>query len=123
MNRIFTLILLVSLCMGLYGVSTKEYEQHKTFKEQMMQKDKLLHYSACFVLTTGGYMFGQSNGYNTNESKAIGVGLALGIGIAKEYYDTIKKKPTGWSWHDLLADIAGITSAVSLIGVSNELQY
>ena len=122
MRGVFTFILLLSLCTGLYGMGTTEYTQHRTFKDQMLQKDKLLHYSACFVLTTGGYMFGQSNGYSIADSKIIGIGIALGIGIAKEYYDTKKENPTGWSWHDLLADTAGIISAISIIGVSNESQ-
>lgn len=41
------------------------------------------------------------------------VGFAVGVG--KEVYD-IKK--TGFDWTDILADVAGIVAAMTLIGLS-----
>ena len=121
---VFILLCVVSACMGLIfapiKLNVEEFVQHQSFKEQMMGKDKLLHFGASFLITGSGYMYGRSNGFSNHESQIIGIGLGLTIGLAKEYYDTKKKNPTGWSWYDLLADGAGIISAATLMEVGNE---
>ena len=34
--------------------------------------------------------------------------ITLAIGLLKELYDCRKPNPSGWDWHDLLADLLGI---------------
>ena len=41
--------------------------------------------------------------------------IALAIGLLKELYDCHKPNPTGWDWHDLLADTIGIIVGMILI--------
>lgn len=61
------------------------------------QKDKLMHYLACFAITFFGCLFG---------GPAVGVGAGAAAGIGKEVYDD--KYGTGFSRADLFADAAGI---------------
>lgn len=37
------------------------------------------------------------------------------IGLLKELYDCHKPNPTGWDWHDLLADLLGMTAALAVV--------
>lgn len=41
--------------------------------------------------------------------------IALAIGLLKELYDCHKPNPTGWDWHDLLADLLGLTAALVVV--------
>lgn len=41
--------------------------------------------------------------------------ITLAIGLLKELYDCRKPDPTGWDWHDLLADTIGIMVGMILI--------
>lgn len=34
--------------------------------------------------------------------------VTIAIGLLKELYDCHKPNPTGWDWHDLLADLLGM---------------
>ena len=125
MKKIISLITLLLVLSALSStvfapivINKQEFINKQTFREQMLQKDKALHFSASFLITTGGFMFGQSNGYNRSDSKMIGVGLGAIVGIGKEIYDTKKKPPTGFSLHDILADSIGIISSIGLIELS-----
>ncbi len=125
MKKIISLITLLlvlntlsSLVFAPIVINKQEFANKQTFKEQMMKPDKALHFSASFLITTGGFMFGQSNGYNRNDSKMIGVSLGMLAGLGKEYYDCKKENPTNWSWHDILADSFGIISSIGLIEIS-----
>lgn len=39
------------------------------------------------------------------------------IGLLKELHDCHKPNPTGWDWHDLLADIIGIVIGWLIVAI------
>ena len=41
--------------------------------------------------------------------------ITIAIGLLKELYDCHKPNPTGWEWHDLLADILGMVFALIFV--------
>ncbi len=61
----------------------------------MKHKDKLLHFSACFLATL------------------LSPWLALGLALGKEYGDH-KAQGNRWDWLDMLANISGILLALTL---------
>jgi uncharacterized protein YfiM (DUF2279 family) len=38
--------------------------------------------------------------------------ITIAIGLPKELYDCHKPNPTGWDWHDLLADLLGMVAVL-----------
>lgn len=67
-----------------------------------VQSDKLYHFlgSAAIVALATLLLV---EGWGT----LIGIGLAAGLSVGKEFYD--EKYGTGWSWNDLYADALGIS--------------
>jgi uncharacterized protein YfiM (DUF2279 family) len=43
----------------------------------------------------------------------------IAIGLLKELYDCYKPNPTGWDWHDLLADLLGMTAVLVVVLLLN----
>ena len=41
--------------------------------------------------------------------------ITIAIGLLKELYDCHKPNPTGWEWHDLLADLLGMVFALIFV--------
>lgn len=41
--------------------------------------------------------------------------ITIAIGLLKELYDCHKPNPTGWDWHDLLADLLGMAAVLLLV--------
>lgn len=39
----------------------------------------------------------------------------IAIGLLKELHDCHKPNPSGWDWHDLLADLLGLTAVLAVV--------
>ncbi|MDP8220911.1 MAG: hypothetical protein P9X26_06170 [Candidatus Stygibacter frigidus] len=78
-------------------------------------KDKIAHFSSSIVLTC--WSVGMSEdilGENKSNSRIMGSGFTLSLGLVKEGYDRyIQHKK--WSWEDLVWDMAGIAGGLILI--------
>lgn len=78
-------------------------------------KDKIAHFSSSVVITC--WSAGMSDdifGESKANSRFMGAGFTLSLGLVKEGYDCyIQKKK--WSWEDLVWDMAGITCGLILI--------
>lgn len=45
--------------------------------------------------------------------------ITIAFGLLKELYDCHKPNPTGWDWHDLLADLFGMVAALAVVLLLN----
>lgn len=41
--------------------------------------------------------------------------ITIAVGLLKELYDCHKPNPTGWDWHDLLADLFGMVAVLVVV--------
>jgi len=100
--RIITLLILLLAVSILHG-------------HDWLGKDKIAHFSSSVAFTC--WSVGMSNdifGESKDNSRSMGVGFTLSLGLAKEGYDRyIQNKK--WSWEDLVWDMAGITCGLILI--------
>ncbi len=79
-------------------------------------RDKIQHFALSAVTAAAAnYTVRTRAGLDAQESLAAGVSLTLGLGVLKEWYDVKKKNPTGFSWSDLLADLAGVLAAAPVM--------
>lgn len=73
--------------------------------------DKFLHAGVCFLATAfvilATYWLGRT------ASVFCGVLFALGLGLGKEFGDSMAKG-NKWDWGDMLADVVGILVAVGI---------
>lgn len=81
-------------------------------------RDKALHFSASFLLTTNG-QYVLVNKLDAGEHAALpaSAGGALAIGIAKEVYDARRVNGSGFSLRDLAWNAAGIAAAALLVAL------
>ena len=81
-------------------------------------KDKIAHFSSSMFLvcwTSGfGYDIGQMN---RDQSRFVGVGVTLALGIGKEGSDRFIKKEQ-WGWCDLVWDVMGIGCGLVILNQS-----
>lgn len=84
-------------------------------KNKWTGKDKVLHFTGSAFLTYWNYGISSDIMGNSQEnSKYYAVSISLALGTAKEYSDK-KLKTTGFSWHDLAYDTAGVIVGLVLI--------
>ncbi len=81
-------------------------------------KDKLYHficsYTAMLTFTALAIIkFGAPVQWSVN----FGIAMAILVGVAKEFYDLYVKK-SKFSVGDIIADVAGIVAAMTLIGLT-----
>jgi len=84
-------------------------------KSKWFGEDKVLHFTGSAFLTYWNY--GVNNDImdlSSDKSIYFAVSFSLALGTAKEYSDK-KLKKTGFSWHDLIYDTAGILTGIVLI--------
>ncbi len=84
-------------------------------KSKWMGHDKVLHFTGSAFLTYWNY--GMSNdilGYPSEKSAYFAVSFTLALGVAKECSDK-KLKDTGFSWHDMVYNAAGVIAGLVLI--------
>jgi len=67
--------------------------------------DKAFHFGASFGLSAGGYAFGVASFDSRWAAVALGSGIALGLGAAKEGLDAAGLGTP--SWEDLVWDVVG----------------
>lgn len=79
----------------------------------MIRDDHIKHFFVCFIITVIGTIPWQV--WHQRWMVWIPVALGLGAGFYKEFKDI---KTTGFDWTDILADVAGIATALLLWGVS-----
>ncbi len=84
-------------------------------ESQWLGKDKVMHFTGSAFLTYWNYGFSQDILENSNEeSLYFSISFTALLGTSKEYSDK-RSKSTGWSWPDLVYDLAGIALGVVLI--------
>ena len=84
-------------------------------KSKWLGKDKVLHFTGSAFLTY--WNCGMSEDIidqSPQTSRYFAVSFTLALGTAKEYSDK-RLKDTGFSWHDLAYDAAGIVVGLVLI--------
>ena len=72
--------------------------------------DKMLHFSISFLITSTVFLYCHLLAIQTLLSFVIAFAVAIFVGVIKEVIDKI------WDWKDILADAAGIVSAMIIIG-------
>ncbi len=81
-------------------------------------RDKALHFSASFLLTTNGqYVLVNKLDASEDASLPVSAASALAVGIAKEVYDARRVNGSGFSLRDLAWDAAGIAAAALLVAL------
>ena len=75
-----------------------------------IRKDHILHYFVCYFLTTGLLIIAQW----WIPFAIVAFLIVFFIGVGKEIHDI---KTTGFDWTDILADLAGIGTAMVLFGI------
>ena len=84
-------------------------------KSKWLGEDKVLHFTGSAFLTYWNYGLNKDIlGYSSEKSVYLAVSFTLVLGTAKEYSDKTHKG-TGFSWHDLAYDAAGMIVGIVLI--------
>ena len=73
--------------------------------------DKMLHFSISFLITSTVFLYCHLLTIQTLLSFVIAFAVAIFIGVIKEVIDA------KWDWKDILADIAGIATAIIVIAI------
>ncbi|PHM55745.1 outer membrane lipoprotein [Xenorhabdus sp. KK7.4] len=76
-------------------------------------KDKAQHFLFSAAIAAAGNAYGDHQNWKHRESAQFGLLLSIGIGAAKEFYDS-RPTGTGWSWQDFVYDVAGAVTGYSL---------
>lgn len=69
-------------------------------------KDKAQHFLFSMAASAGANAYADHQNYGHREGLLIGLSFSIGLGAAKELYDS-RPEGTGWSWHDFAYDVAG----------------
>lgn len=84
-------------------------------KSKWLGKDKVMHFTGSAFLTYWNYGLNKDIlGQSSEKSTYFAVSYTLALGTAKEYSDK-KLRSTGFSWHDLAYDAAGVIAGLVLI--------
>ena len=76
-------------------------------KDNWIGKDKLQHFFGCGILSLIFCGIADYFYYSKVEIAIFSLVCVLFISVAKEYYDCIKTKPTGFSYKDITWGIVG----------------
>ncbi len=74
-------------------------------------KDKVQHFAVSFVVYSGVEYWGRSQHWKRPEIR--GITVTISLGLLKELVDWQIRK-TGFSWKDLLYDVAGAVTAAGI---------
>lgn len=86
---------------------TKLYRQAAKLSSMVgVKTDKVLHF-LCSALTMAVC--------STFLNPTLSCFITIAIGLLKELYDCHKPNPTGWDWHDLLADLLGMVVVLVVV--------
>lgn len=107
-KQIFLLIILTSSLLLL--ADSPFYK-----KTDWLGKDKIMHFSGSAFLTVWNYgLFHDCFSNSKDNSVLISFSITSFMGVSKEYSD-LKLKGSGWSWQDLVYDLAGIGFGLIMI--------
>ena len=76
-------------------------------KDNWIGKDKLFHFFGCGLISTILCFIAVYFSYSKVEIAIFSLSTVLFISVAKEYYDCIKTKSTGFSYKDITWGIVG----------------
>jgi uncharacterized protein YfiM (DUF2279 family) len=107
-------LLIVLLLIHFIGCTThqKTLPPSATKKDEWFAKDKVKHFSISFLIGALTYSIARGGEANKDDASIIGFSVSSACGIAKEINDEIKHN--GWSYKDLVWDILGGGTAVSI---------
>ncbi len=84
-------------------------------KSKLLGEDKVLHFTGSAFLTYWNYGMNKDIlEHSHKKSIYFAASITLALGTGKEYSDK-KLKKTGFSWHDLAYDTAGVIVGIVLI--------
>lgn len=84
-------------------------------KSKWLGEDKVMHFTGSTFLTYWNYGMNKDIlEHSHKKSVYFAISFTLALGTAKEYSDK-KLKKTGFSWHDLAYDTAGVVAGLVLI--------
>jgi uncharacterized protein YfiM (DUF2279 family) len=84
--------------------------------DRWLAEDKLKHFFTSFVATSLAASGARVAGLDRERSLVLGAGAGLGAGVLKEIHDA--RAGGGFSYRDLLWDLAGIGAAAALVDAS-----
>lgn len=106
--------LITCLLFYFIGCATQQKTIH-TFtpkKDEWSSNDKAKHFLVSFFIGTLAYSLARAGETDKDDATIIGLSFTTACGIGKEVNDEIKRKD--WSYKDLVWDIAGAASALSI---------
>lgn len=105
-------IILILLAFGMRGQNTWD---------KIKERDDVLHFYGSFAINEGAYQIQSFAFPKMKETKKVLIsnGITLLAIFGKEWYDTKKKRPTGFSWDD----IAVGSWAVPIYDIFNIVRY
>lgn len=74
--------------------------------DDWLGRDKFHHFWISGLVAGTGTALAQEQDQTDKQAIAIGFGISMALGAAKEAYDS-RKGGTGWSWQDLCWDFSG----------------
>lgn len=80
-------------------------------EDPWLGRDKALHFGATATLSIGGYTAGRQVCEDRTTALAVGAGIAMGAGIAKELADMAGAGDP--SWRDLTWDLVGTVTGLA----------
>ena len=102
-------------CMVLTGcLLTSGCASLTTGRDPWLGRDKGQHFAAAFLISAGGGSMLRQNGMDASDAGFAGFGVALSMGLGKEWYDRSVRR-SFWSWRDLVWDVAGAAAGAWLV--------
>ncbi|ATB31894.1 YfiM family protein [Melittangium boletus] len=114
---------LLPLCCSLSLVPLSAWSQASQTppRDDWFARDKALHYSVSAGLAGAGYVGGALL-FDAPEARWLtGAGVALGAGVAKEFYD--EGRGGFFSWKDITWDVLGTASGLALSWAVDRLVF
>ena len=103
----------IMLCCGLLGLLVVRASPAAAREaDPWFGADKALHFSASFVLAGSGYAVGIGAFDHRGKAAALGTGIALGAGIAKELLDLAGMGQP--SWRDITWNVIGTAAGLGV---------
>ena len=81
----------------------------------ILQRDKQKHFIVCFSISLSCVIFLSLFSFDNRTIFLAAAICSLFCGVVKETYDKFRIGGSGWSWHDLLADLIGALLGASMI--------
>ena len=84
-------------------------------RDEWLGRDKAYHVGVSFGLAVGAHVaLTEGLGVEPEGARPLAAGLALMVGVAKEYADRQRQRHPLFSWKDLTADALGVALGVAV---------